>query len=315
MVRAVATACALLASSFLGCTRAGDSTLRQGLSTASSKDGLALGSVLGDQIHIIPFDGPELYLIANPAPSVAVFGTSGTRVLWWVSGGFLDFYGEVTLTSLDGRIIERARPQLPGFRPLALHDESRRLAFIANARTRGGPSGLYWAELQGQSSRFISEIDGGSEPDWSPSGRSLVYQNREQIYVFDTTTGTSMKLVDGHDPTWAQNGVWISYTAPDGRASLISTRGVPQSWALGSHRPISPIRWSPNGRFVAFSERLPPLLRLSYTSSQLLVSRVSDGETIAVHRFSWEAVNWKNFSWIFGYKQMSAHYAVIDRNK
>ena len=278
---------------------ADDPGLREELRNKSAANGLALAGASGNSIIVIPFDVDARYFESDYA-SVA-FGKAGRVVLWWNRRDFFDFSGEFVIESIDGKQITAVRPPTGGFHAAGLSENASRLAFLGTLRGKNAPRGLYWASFDFSSSGLVDPEAG--YPDWSPGGGALVYEKEGHIYLFDVSSSSSKPLVSGQYPTWSPNGKLIAFVAPDGRASLVTTEGVPTSWPLNTHRPISPLRWSPDGRYVSFSEALPSAFGLVDAASHLLVCRVSDGKTITVRTFNSEAVNFQAFQWIVEYRK------------
>ena len=62
---------------------ADDSDLQQKLASESRTNGLALAAAIGDEILVIPFDGPERHFQAEHRFSILTVGKSGQIVSWW----------------------------------------------------------------------------------------------------------------------------------------------------------------------------------------------------------------------------------------
>jgi hypothetical protein len=286
----VALAC-LLAS----CATSHGAGLTTELRDESQENGLALVSASGRQLDLIPFDGSEKFLDPPYRSAIAAFGKDGQTVLWWFKKDFLDLHGEYVIQSTDGRELARGIPPVAGFHPLKLSEASRRMAFISNPE-----NSLGWASFD-FSSR--GDIDTGSTgyPDWSADGSEVAYERSGEVRVFDVSKSSSRRVTSGRSPTWSPNGMSIAFTGIDGYASLSTTDGGSLKWSLQAHRPLSPIHWSPDGRYVSFAERTTEF-RPFGPEYRLVVSRVSDGETIVVKEFGGGAVGYATFEWIVNYR-------------
>lgn len=298
MIRAVVSTVLVLLS---GCgTNA--SSLRDELRKESAVSGLALVEGRGDQIVVISFDGAEKYFRTNFRQPF-IFGTAGRMVLWWDRVQFLNATWPI-IESVDGETVMEVSPPSPEFSPRALNETAGRLAFWGLIKRQDSSPALRWASIDFSSIGFISQTD--DRCDWSPDGNRLVYEKQGTLYIFDVDTGVSKPLIAGHDPTWSTTSKWISYRNLDGHASLVSTDGVIKKWPVGIYEPISPIRWSPEGHFVSFSEAVPVHVPLIGTYYRLVVCRVSDGEAITVRKFGLGTGDTGNFHWIVDYRQFCA---------
>jgi hypothetical protein len=283
------------------CMGADDSDLQQKLASESRTNGLALAAAIGDEILVIPFDGPERHFQAEHRFSILTIGKSGQMVSWWFrKQDFFTTDGEFVVNSVGGQAISRTISKIAGFRPIALSDSAERIAFWAGHDFATEARPLYWSSLDLSNPVLINNQTG--EPDWSPDGSALVYAREGKIYIFDIANRSSRYLADGHDPTWSPNGKWIGFVAPDGHASLVTTAGEPQTWSMSQHRPISPMRWSPSGDFVSFTEKLPTMYALLDAVAKLVVSRVSDGKALTIRTLGSESVTSRAFYWITGYR-------------
>jgi hypothetical protein len=283
------------------CRAPDDPALREELRQASSTNGLALVGTLGDRIHVIPFNGPQRSFRAPyREPVVAAFASAGNAVLWWHRTQVDDIGGEYRIDSVIGKTVQAKPPYPSEFIPEALNSAGRFLAFGGKLPGINSLRGLYWASFDFSATGFIGEAS--KAPDWSPDGNALAYEKEGEIYVFDRANGSSMPLVQGHTPTWSPNAELVAFRAPDGHASLVTVAGQVVDWALRDRRPISPLRWSPDGRYVTFAEAVTVPLPLGATS-HLVVCRRSDGKAITLRSFGEGAGNYDSFHWIIEYQR------------
>jgi len=279
-----------------GCGRTDDEGLRRALRIESAKTGLALIAARGDQIHVIPFDAPESYVRAPYRSPIVSFGKGGTMTSWWYRQDFLDPLGQLVITENGQTISTAVSPRLSNFRPVALTEVGKRVAFFS---TSPQTNRLYWASFDLSKSSPVDELTG--EPDWSPDGLSLVYEKKGQIYTVNVLTSSAHALAFGRDPTWSPNGKWISFVGTDGTASLMTTDGKSATWALAKYKPAGPIRWSPDGSYVSFAEKLPVVYGLLDAVARLLVCRPADGAAIGIRELNSESADSRSYFWIVNY--------------
>jgi hypothetical protein len=275
--------------------------------------GLALVSAIAGHVVVLPFDGPTRYLESEYRFPISAFGHAGRMVLWWSPQDFLDSSGTFVIDSTDGKRVAEAQPPVIGFHPVALSETAGRIAFWGRPKGKSMVEGLYWASFDFSHAGLVDQATG--YPDWSPDGGSLVYDKEGKIYIFEIAPGSSRALTDGRFPTWSPDGKLVAFVAPDGRASLITTEGAQIRWPIGTHQPISAIRWSPDGHYVSFSERLPSRLALRDAVSRLVVSRVSDGKTMTVQEFNSKANDYQAYHWIVDYRRFCSRCASKSTNR
>jgi hypothetical protein len=289
------------------CAQTGDADVEHELRLESATSGLALVSAIAGHVIVVPFDGPVKYLESEYRFPISALGRGGRMVLWWSPRSFFDSSGTLVIDFTNGKRVAEAEPPVIGFHPLALSETARRIAFWGRPRGKNMISGLHWASFDFSRTGLVDQATG--YPDWSPDGGSLVYDKEGKIYAFEIARGSSRPLTDGRLPTWSPDGKLIAFLAPSGRASLITTEGVPIGWPIARHEPISAIRWSPNGLYVSFSERLPSRLALRDAVSRLVVCRVSDGKTISVQEFSSKGNDYEAYHWIVDYSRFCSRCA------
>lgn len=271
-----------------------DPSLRQELRSESAKNGLAIVEALGSSVAVVSFDGNERYFDTG-SRQLLVFSNSGRAVLWWNMPNLLP-PGEMTIETIDGKKLIQKRQPRSQFFPLALAESAERLAF--QGTSKGGALQLQWASFDFSQGGLIGYVRGSC--DWSPDGSALVYSDEGEIHIFDVSSGTSKPLTKGDDPTWSPDGKLIAHRDYDSHAALITKEGLPIKSPLNAYSPIHPLRWSPDGRYVLFPERVTDRIPL-IDHYRLVICRVSDGGSIIFREFGAGTGDTGNFHWIVDY--------------
>jgi WD40 repeat protein len=292
----------------LSCSHSGHRDLTTELKQESSSTGLALVQPNSNRFIVFPFDGEQRYFKSSfRQPLLVTFGKAGRMILWYrppLLGEIIADHsstGEATITAIDGTTVKEVELPVVRFSPEALSESSRRLAFTGTLRGPLQPNGLYWATFDFSESGFVGTVDGHPCCDWSPDGQFLAYESRGHIYIFDVSSGRSRTLVEGIEPNWNSDGNWIAFRGADGRASLITRDGAPVVWPIDQYRPNGPIRWSPDGRYVAFSEPIRWHIPILGAYNRIAIARVSDGAIISAADFGAFWPNYLEYHWMVGY--------------
>lgn len=98
-----------------------------------------------------------------------------------------------------------------------------------------------------------------SDPQWSPTGDSIVYENRRNLHLIDATGGAERLLVgDGFDPAWSPDGGSIVFSRRvGGNADLMIIGADGRDQRSLTNEPgeeVAPA-WSPDGEWIAFEKR------------------------------------------------------------
>jgi TolB protein len=185
------------------------------------------------------------------------FTPDGTSILYARSGeNGSDIYA-VGLSGNDaprrltaGRGAENASP--------TSSPDGRRIVYVGNVA--GAPE-LYIMDADGTDARLLTEYDFSdknyrSDPDWSPDGRLIAYQEQIgrnfQIRTIRATGGTPKQLTSegvNEQPSWAPDSRHLVFT---------STRsGVRQLWVLDTETfRLRQLTTSAGSRLAAWSSRL-----------------------------------------------------------
>jgi serine/threonine protein kinase/Tol biopolymer transport system component len=104
-------------------------------------------------------------------------------------------------------------------------------------------------------------VAGGSEHDWSPDARRIVFSTGRELQVFERDTGRTTTLTAGSQPAWSPDGTRIAFQESlkairtirlDGSdlRTLITRTNYPGVTTLG--RDYSRPLWSPDGEQVLY---------------------------------------------------------------
>jgi Dipeptidyl peptidase IV (DPP IV) N-terminal region/WD40-like Beta Propeller Repeat len=142
------------------------------------------------------------------------------------------------------------------------------IAFNRLARAREA-SGLYTVRADGSELTKITDSVTASNPQWSPDGRQIAYDDNNDIFIANAGGSEQRRLVDGVPgngpgiPSWSPDGSKLAYFFTPGSPGsftaevwAVNTDGLQKrrlyhsACCVGSWAP--PI-WSPDGRKIAFA--------------------------------------------------------------
>ena len=115
---------------------------------------------------------------------------------------------------------------------------------------------LVWFDREGKQIDAIdtpAKVSVGQDPYLSPDGKRLVMKKEQNLWVIDLEKGTGLRLTSTFSqiPVWSPGGNRIVYSR--GALTLKSADGVGDEQTL-LERTAYPASWSPDGRFIIFSE-------------------------------------------------------------
>jgi Tol biopolymer transport system component len=89
---------------------------------------------------------------------------------------------------------------------------------------------------------------------WAPDGNSFVFDRAGKVFIYDLASQRTLAVADGSDPTWSPDGKQIALRTGEGKAAALDPTTLRQRELLGGRKILSPIRWSPDSKYVVATE-------------------------------------------------------------
>jgi Tol biopolymer transport system component len=166
--------------------------------------------------------------------------------------------------------------------------DGEKIAFAVRKSERGGEGGLYVVEVNNPA--FISCVSNilpsRSQSTWSPDSKKIAFSSEELfrktlakdwyaetnlggIYIVDIFNKISNKFIDlAHEPSWSPDGKRLAYEGEKGYYVVNINEEytnnyypiVPYKIPFFSIRigSLFPLRWSPDGKYIAFGKEIWP---------------------------------------------------------
>ena len=217
--------------------------------------------------------------IAEQYLSVTVSNTKPRRLIASVATPSANLW---TVPISDHRVqteSDVSRVSLPNTRAISPSVASDYVLFLSS---KGGGDGL-WKLKEGAVTELWKGSDGGvvATPAISPDGTQVCFSSRERgqshLYLMSSDGTNVRRLTDTFDvrgaASWSPDGKWVAVAANDGKGTFIYTvpvdGGSPvRLTATASYNPM----WSPNGRFIVYSE---PLQGSTFVTKAITPDKVS----------------------------------------
>ena len=215
---------------------------------------------------IVAREGNELRLTGDEGEDTQPFFAPGIRRVFFTRRPPAG-REEIWSMDLDGNDERRILgSEVADYRDPAVAPDDRRIAFTL---VRGARSQVMVADVDGTSSRPLSDGLASSQPAWSPDGRTLAVVGeeggRKRILLIPADGGPPRPLTPGGnetqtEPDWSPDGARIVYTSGEGRGAEIAVATVAGGEATrltdNGVEDRSPA-WSTTGARIAFVSRRP----------------------------------------------------------
>jgi len=301
MKRAQHIATIYIGLSLCSCGQA--ASVERSLEKDSQVSGLALVAVVGQGAAVIPFDQPARYYTLKWGISIPTFAPSGRVIAWNMRAMFEE--PKVVIETINGAQLFR-KALWRDLSLLSLSDKCGRIALLERSGPKyPGAFDLRWTSMDLSGNEFVDRMQGPQShgADWSPDCRFIVYGKGDEIRLFDANQRTSVQIGRGYDPAWSPDGKTIVYRNSAGAVSFMDAKGQAQSCPLESHRLLGAIRWSPDGTYVSFIERISPARPALFSATTRLVAcRAREGDCLTVKEFGEIRGYHDEFHWILGYR-------------
>jgi TolB protein len=235
-----------------------------GASPAWNPAGTAIAySTYGDGSRLVVIDlaTGRSRTLAGPTRNVIystpVFSPDGNSVAFTRTG---EAQGDIYIVDADGATAPRRLTVAHGWQNSnpVFNPRGQRIVYVSNSQ---GPPELYIMDSDGNNADQLTRYDFDqnnyrSDPDWSPDGRMIAYQEmlsgRFQVRTIPASGGTPKQLTsDGRNesPSWAPDSRHLVFT---------STRtGVRQLWVLDTETSrVRQLTKAEGSRLAAWSARL-----------------------------------------------------------
>lgn len=221
-----------------------------------SPNGKAIAFPTIDDVAIASVDGRSQRKLGLPRS----FG-GGADVVWSPDGRRIALANEVGplyVKTLGGslRRFTGGAASLPSWSPNGrliayLRGQDPELGVLVVARSRGRAR-----------ARSLMRRLGTTRPTWSPDGRRLALDDKNDVAVVDVRTAKRTRITRGgrsREPLWSPDGKWIAFLRPAysdwSEIYVVHPDGTGLRQLTSNRDGISWFTWSPSGHRLAFAGR------------------------------------------------------------
>ena len=278
------------------------SPLREKLRLLTQTEGLALGWVADNQISATGFDGLNRLLKLECCGAWSgVIDQRGQRISGIAMRKPMDDPSFVVLNQCGG--VERSLPTPLVWALTSLSPDGRSFAMRGRHRTTGEVGFFLGNFVKPNDYLKILQANSGSDPrfatlSWSPTGDRMVFNNHDDIYVYDLGAGALRKIATGYCPTWSPDGSLIAFRSASGTVAAISPSGRAMD-LLNGRKITNCVHWCPSAHLVMIGERgLGAWLRGlgNLADTELRVIDLETNEELVVERPLMGGDDW-NYGW------------------
>ena len=97
---------------------------------------------------------------------------------------------------------------------------------------------------------------------WDKEGEKLIYTADKKVYLYNIKTKESTFLFKGHSPVFSNNNEYIAYRY--GGELIIHELETGEEWNLGEIKRISQHKFSPDDKYIAYSEQYSGIVNNPY---------------------------------------------------
>jgi dipeptidyl aminopeptidase/acylaminoacyl peptidase len=233
-----------------------DSVIGSVAADGSGEEHRSLGVPIGDATWA-PTGWPLIYI---PNSRGWYSGTKGKRI-----GPNPDLWRLDSLYAKPRKLIAtRADEEDPLFSP-----DGAEITFM---RSNERSTSLWKASADGTGSkRLVNNLLGPSAAAWSPDGRRIALSTYSRakgdrschLYTLSSNGGQLHQIVDeeilSERPVWTPDGRWITFSTYKGEIRKVRPDGTGlQTIASFPGKEVRGLSWSPDGKHLTYSARIPP---------------------------------------------------------